>query len=295
MNKFVFAILVIVTTSLMGSSFTIGKMALAYSTPLLLVGLRFLLAGLIMATIVKLLKRPHPTLGRDWLRMAIIGFAQTTGVMGCTFVGLRTITAGEISILTFTNPLLVIILTTIFLKSRYRSRQWIGVVIGFIGVFLTLGAHLDLKFGTMLGLLAAVSWAIGTLLIKKWGGSLDIWVLTAYQMFFGGVALLLLSIVLETPAFAINLQSVLLLTWLAIMASIVQFAGWFFLLQKGDPGKVSAFLFLAPFFGVLSGWFLLDEQISWYVIVGGLLIFVGIFLVNWQSKPVKAGEVSIES
>ncbi|WP_273847285.1 EamA family transporter, partial [Halalkalibacter alkalisediminis] len=58
------------------------------------------------------------------------------------------------------------------------------------------------------------------------------------------------------------------------------------LLEKGDPGKVSAFLFLAPFFGVLSGWVLLGEAIEWYVMLGGLLIFIGIFLVNWRGKSV---------
>lgn len=127
---------------------------------------------------------------------------------------------------------------------------------------------------------------------KKWGNEFNTWVLTAYQMLFGGIILLIGSLILENPYFRITGTSISIVLWLAIMASIVQFAGWFYLLQKGDPGKTSAFLFLAPFFGVLSGWLILDETINWYVTIGGLCIFTGIFLVNWtSSRKMEAGSL----
>lgn len=284
MNKYLYGLLVVATTSLMGSAFAIGKVGLIYSSPILLVALRFTIAGIIMAMIVLLLKRTHPRTCKDWFQVFIIGFFQTAGVMGCIFVSLETITAGESSILTFINPLLVIIFGTIFLKMSYRRLQWIGVIVGFIGVFITFGAQLSIKIGTLLGFMSAVSWAIGTLLIKTWGQKFDVWVLTAYQMLFGGIVLFFASFILERPFFEITALSVTILLWLAIMASIVQFAIWFYLLHKGDPGKTSAFLFLAPFFGVLSGWVLLKEPIHWYVMVGGIFIFLGIFLANWTPK-----------
>lgn len=183
MNKYIYGLLVILTTSLMGSAFAIGKIGLHYSSPILLVALRFFIAGIVMAIIVMLLKRPHPKTFIDWAKMFIIGFFQTAGVMGCIFVSLKTITAGESSILTFTNPLLVIIFGTIFLKLSYRKLQWFGVLLGFTGVFITFGAHLSIKIGTFLGFMSAVSWAIGTLLIKSWGQKLDVWVLTAYRCY----------------------------------------------------------------------------------------------------------------
>jgi len=284
MNKYIYGLLVIITTSLMGSAFAIGKIGLIYSSPILLVALRFTIAGIVMAFIVIALKRPHPRSFSDWMKIFIIGFFQTAGVMGCIFVSLKTITAGESSILTFINPLLVIIFGTIFLKLSYRKMQWIGVVLGFVGVFITFGAHVSIKIGTFLGFMSAVSWAVGTLLIKTWGQKLDVWVLTAYQMFFGGIVLFLSSFILEKPFFEATSLSIFILLWLALMASVVQFAIWFYLLHIGDPGKTSAFLFLAPFFGVLSGWILLQEPIYWYVALGGIFIFIGIFLANWTPK-----------
>lgn len=266
----------------MGSSFTVGKIGLTYVSPLLLVGLRFSLAGLIMAFFVK--QKPLPDHFKDWFKVFAIGMFQTAGVMGCIFLSLRYITAGVSSILTFTNPLLVVILGTVFLGIRYRFSQWAGAVIGILGVFITLGFQMQFSPGILLGLGAAISWSIATILIKRWGYQLNIWVLTAYQMLFGGIALLIMGVTLETPRLEINGVSISIILWLAIMASIVQFAIWFYLINQGDPGKTSAFLFLAPFFGVLTGWLLLDEVVEWYVYLGGALIFIGIFLVNWTFK-----------
>ncbi len=283
-NRVVFGLLVVITTSLMGSSFAVGKIGLQHVSPLLLVGIRFTLAGILMAILVRLFRRKHPDARRLWLRIAWIGLFQTAGVMGCIFLSLRTITAGESAILTFTNPLLVVIFGTLTLGLRYRALQWSGVVLGFMGVFITMGSEINWAIGTLFGSLSAVSWAIGTLLIKQWGSQFDTWVLTAYQMLFGGILLLMVSFAFETQAFVLNGESVFVIIWLAIPASIVQFAIWFFLLQNGNPGKVSAFLFLAPFFGVLTGWLLLGEGIGWSLAAGGSLIFLGIFLVNWPEK-----------
>ncbi|HLR60411.1 MAG TPA: DMT family transporter [Pseudogracilibacillus sp.] len=284
MNKLVYSFLVILTTSLMGSAFAIGKIGLDYASPIMLVALRFTIAGVVMGLIVYLLKRPHPKDLKSWCHIFVIGAFQTAGVMGCIFVSLKTITAGESSILTFMNPLLVVIFGTIFLKYHYRKLQWLGVSLGFLGVFITFGAHLSIKTGTILGFGSAVSWAIGTLLIKTWGMKIDVWVLTAYQMLFGGIILFVSSFFLEDVFFIINFSSLTILLWLAIMASVVQFAIWFYLLQTGDPGKTSAFLFLAPFFGVLSGAILLNEPIHWYVVLGGGFIFMGIFFANWMPQ-----------
>jgi len=278
-HPLMFASLVVITTSLMGSSFAVGKMGLTYFSPLLLVGFRFTLAGILMALWVW--RKPLPSSVQDWGKLLLIGFLQTASVMGCIFLSLRTITAGESSILTFMNPLLVVIWGTVFLGMKYRLAQWLGVLIGIIGVVITLGSQVQVEAGTWFGIGSAVAWSAATILVKKWGAAFHLWVMTAYQMLFGGLLLLLMGVTLETPQMIITPGSVLIVLWLAVMASIVQFATWFTLLQKGDPGRTSAFLFLAPFFGVLSGWLLLGEEIQWHVYLGGVFIFAGIFLVNW--------------
>ncbi|MBD3109941.1 EamA family transporter [Bacillus sp. AGMB 02131] len=284
MSTIKFSSLIILTTFLLGSSFTVVKMGLAYSSPLLLAALRFLVAGIVMAIFVLLFKRPHPKEWKSWWKVVLIGSLQTAGVMGCIFLSLRTITAGESSILTFTNPLLVVIFATLFLKSRYRLYQWGGVLMGLVGVSITIGAQIEFKAGIIYGIISAVFWAVSTLLVNQWGASFDTWVLSAYQMLFGGLILLAVSFLLEEPLFEMNGESLLILLWLGIMSSVVQFAVWYYLLQNGEPGKTSTFLFLAPFFGVMTGWLLLDDPLYPSILIGGLLIIIGIYLVNGNFK-----------
>src|SRR5699024_6956103 len=116
MNKYLYGLLVVITTSLMGSAFAIRKIGLAYASPILLVSFRFIIAVVLMGVFVWLLKRTHPNNMKQSWHMFVIGSLQTAGVMDCIFVSLYTITAGESSILTFINPLLVVIFGTIFLK-----------------------------------------------------------------------------------------------------------------------------------------------------------------------------------
>ncbi|AEI40897.1 DMT family transporter [Paenibacillus mucilaginosus] len=281
MNPISYLLLILLATSLMGSSFAAGKLGLPYVSPLLLVGIRFTLAGGLMAGWAGLRKLPLPADRADWGRLLLIGSLQTAGVMGCIFLSLRTITAGESSILTFMNPLLVVVLGTLFRGWRYRPVQWLGVLTGFAGAAVTLGGGLRLEAGTLLGLGSAFSWAAATLLVKAWGARFHTSVLTAYQMLFGGLILLVLSILAETPKLQWNAVSVGVILYLALLGSIVQFAAWYYLLSRGDPGRTSAFLFLAPFFGVLSGSLVLGEEITGRTAAGGALIFAGIFLVNW--------------
>ncbi|GKV56274.1 EamA family transporter [Sporosarcina sp. NCCP-2222] len=294
MKTIKFTVLTIFTTFLMGSSFAVVKLGLPYSSPLLLAALRFILAGILMGAIVIKLKRPHPTSGINWLKLFCIGSLQTAGVMGCIFLSLRTISASESSILTFTNPLLVVVFGTLFFKTRYKFYQWIGVLLGMIGVIITMGAQIKFEVGIVFGFLSAVFWALATLLVKQWGDVFDTWVLSAYQMLFGGVLLLVGSFLFEQPFFHLNAHSILLLLWLSIMSSILQFAVWYYLLSTSDPGKTSAYLFLAPFFGVISGWFLLGERLYPSLLAGGLFIIVGIYLVNrtFQTKREYQGIVN---
>ncbi|GGI44541.1 EamA family transporter [Paenibacillus marchantiophytorum] len=290
MNKFKYICLILVTTFVMGVAFPVGKIGMLYATPFFLMGIRFVLAGGLLALLVA--KKPRPRGGRQWLKSAVIGLFQSAGVMGCAYYSMHWITSSESSIITCTNPLIVIVLGTFLTGAKYRGRQWLGVAVGFVGVAMTFGLHMKFQIGTFIGFAGAVCFAAATLLIKRWGAEFDMTVLAAYQMLAGGMVLLLLSAFTEHAYFTFTGTSVLVVLWLVIMGSIVQFSLWFYLLRNGDPAKTSAFLFLVPLFGVLSSWLLLGEQIAWYVSVGGAFICLGIFLVNWEGKSHAAANLA---
>ncbi|MCS7461948.1 EamA family transporter [Paenibacillus doosanensis] len=282
MNKYKYVGLVVLTTFIMGIAFPVGKIGMDYAPPFFLMGLRYVLAGGLLALIAA--RKPQPRGMKQWGRAAVIGLFQSAGVMGCVYYSMRWVTSSESAIITFMNPLLVIVLGTLFTGASYRRRQWLGVLAGFIGVVLTFGLHFEFRPGLLICFAGAVCFAAATLLIKRWGAAFDMTVLAAYQMAAGGIALLLLSTMTERPHFEMTVTSVAVLVWLVVICSIVQFTVWFYLLQSGDPAKTSSFLFLAPLFGVLTSWLLLGENIRWYVGLGGAWIAFGIFLVNWEVR-----------
>ncbi|PYE49534.1 EamA family transporter [Paenibacillus barcinonensis] len=278
LNPVKYILLIIITTLIMGTSFPVGKIGMGYAPPFLLMGLRYILAGSVMALVLR--KRPLPRRWQEWVKIILIGLFQSAGVMGCVYYSMNWISSSESAIITFTNPLLVIVFSAMLYGITYRFSQWIGVIVGFAGILFTFGWHISLTPGTWIGLCGAISFAISTLLIKRWGKHFDTFVLTSYQMLAGGLLLLLLSLWVEEPHFTVTTVSVLSLFYLTLICSIVQFSLWFYLLQNSDPAQTSSFLFLAPFFGVLSSWVMLGEQIQWFVGAGGMLIGLGIYLVN---------------
>lgn len=102
--------LVLLTTMLMGSTFAVGKLGFVDAPPLILAGLRFVLAGGLMIIILQVRHRPVPRGRMAWLKIALVGLLLTAGTTGPAFLSLRTISAGESALLLFTNPLLVVVL-----------------------------------------------------------------------------------------------------------------------------------------------------------------------------------------
>ncbi|MFC5405963.1 DMT family transporter [Cohnella soli] len=286
MNNYKYAGLVILTTLLMGLSFPVGKIAMEYAPPFFLMGIRFVIAGGILAAVVG--NKGRPRKAYDWMRANLIGFFQSAGVMGCAYYSMNWVSSGESSILTSLSPLFVIMLSSMLHRIRYRISQWAGVAIGFVGILTAFGFRVDFEPGTWIGLGGAFSFAVATLMTKKWGGDFGTKALAGYQMLFGGILLLVLGLATEQPRFEVATASIIALLWLVFLSSIATFLLWYYLLSYGDAAKTSAFLFLMPLFGLLTSWLLLDERVHAAVYVGGALVCIGIYLVN--REPAAGGK-----
>lgn len=272
--------LLLLTTFLMGIAFPVGKIGLDFAPPFLLMGLRFFFAGGLLALLSA--RKRQPKGAKQWLQAGTLGLFQSAGVMGFAYYSMRWITSGESAIITSTSPLMLIVLGAVMNGAKYRVWQWLGVIVGFVGVMFTFGLHLEIEPGTFICFAGAVCFTIATLILNRIGPAFDLKVLAAYQMMAGGIALLVLSGATEDLYFSVTVTSVTVLLWLVVMCSIVQFSVWFYLLQNSDPARTSAFLFLVPLFGVLTSWLLLGEQVTWHVYAGGAMICFGIFMVNWR-------------
>jgi probable blue pigment (indigoidine) exporter len=281
MSRLKYFSFIFLATFLMGSSFGIGKLTMQYFPPLHLIAFRFAIAGLVMIPILFVLRYPFPKDIKDWGKAALIGSLQTAGVMASIFIGMKYIPSGMSSVITFTNPLLIALVSGFFLKERLTVLQISGIVIGLLGVGLAVLGETKWGLGIFIAFIAPVSWTIATILIKKWSHSFNNFVLSGLQMGFGSLVLFVLAWILEPNAqMSWSMMSVSLLLWLGIPASVVQFTLWFYVLSKGDAAKTSSFLFLAPIFGILTGTILLDERLQWIQFVGGALVMASLYLVN---------------
>lgn len=294
-----FILLLLTATFFMGSSFPTGKFLIAHEIipPFYLGGTRFIGAGILLLLYCAIrYGRAHiiPTakdsLIRGFCSVLIIGLLQTASAIGFLNLALERIDSALASVLFFTNPLWVLILGHFLHIDRLSLQPFFGVLLGIAGVFLCLNVE---KEGSMIGMLfalcGAISWAICTLgsknLLKIDNPAV---VLTGWQMLLGGIILYLISLISHETYSPLQLSNLgwLNFLWLMLPASIGSFSLWFLALQKGGAAQASSFLFLAPMFASLLSILFLSEQLSLKFLLGCLLIFSAIYLINRpQKKP----------
>lgn len=290
-----FAVTILASTFLMGSSFVSGKILLEQGfDPLMLVGWRFFLAA--MATLPLVFMQggswranllPRHLDARQVLVIAIIVLTQTTAVMSLLFLAMRTVSASTAAILLFTNPVWVAVGNRLFFAQPLKANRLLGLVTGLVGVALAIGADVAKDpqpgawIGVTLGLGAAVSWATATLIIKRNPVAVGTWTLSFWQLFIGALGALACALLAgEHWPDHLSIQQWGWFAWLAIPASTGSFGLWFVALKQADATSTSGWLFLAPMFAVLLSWAVLDIQLSVWQCLGGLLVAASIWLMN---------------
>jgi drug/metabolite transporter (DMT)-like permease len=296
-------------TLLMASSFIAGKALLATGIPsFLLIGWRFVLATLAALPLVRLdgpgfLTRLVPSGfgARRWIVLALIGIVQTGGLMGFLFLGLRTISPSTTAILIFTNPIWVALLGRLILGERLTAPRIGGLVCGVLGVAFALGFdHLadEPLRGKLLALAGAVCFAVATVATKRAALPIGVWAFNFWQMAAGTLVLLALAVVQGGALPQFGLGDWGWFVWLAIPGSTGAIGLWFEALRRGGATRTSGYLFLVPLFTVLMAAALLGARLSWPQGVGGVLIGLGLWLVNRPARaqtPPSAGIAAMAS
>lgn len=303
-----FAVTLIASTFLMGSSFVAGKILLHGGfPPMILVGWRFLVAALATLPLVRFDHRGiigglfPPKAGLRDLALAVsIGLLQTAAVMGLVFLAMTSISASTAAILIFTNPIWVALLSRLFLGEALHGVRIAGLILGMAGVTLALGpdpnalaAGAALQ-GEFISILAALCWAAATVVNKRANSQLGSWALSFWQMLIGAVTLLAIAYAKgkSWPASTSPAQWGWFL-WLAIPASTGSFGLWFVALARGGATRTSGYLFLAPLFAVILSFFVLGTVLSWLQVGGGLLIGIALWLVN-REPPARNSRERLE-
>jgi drug/metabolite transporter (DMT)-like permease len=267
------------------SAFIAGKFGLRSAPPLLFLSVRFALAASVTLIIASVLRHRFPRTGREWFVIAVLGLLNNTLYLGLSFFGLKSVSAGLVTIIASTNPLLTAVLAYWVLDEGLGLRKLVGLGLGVAGVTLIMrhriAAGMDDGMGVMLVVLGTAAMAAATVLFKKERSQVSLLVVNALQLLFGSLGLLPVALCLEDPgAIHVDMRFILAQAHLVLAVSLLAMIIWFRLLEKTTASNASALHFINPAIGMFLGWLLLGEHISPSDFVGIIPVAFGIALVT---------------
>jgi drug/metabolite transporter (DMT)-like permease len=293
-NKFNASLKAFFAVVVWGASFVAIKVALKYISPVALVWLRFSVGMIILGAAVLIRRQFALPKGKDWLYFALLGFLGITFHQWLQSTGLVTSQATTTGWIVASMPVFIAVLGWLVLKEKLNWLQALGILLAAFGVLLVvthgnLNSLVSGKFGTpgdILILISAPNWAVFTILSRRGLKTYPAALMMFYVMAFGW---LFSSVLFVAGRGWESIHNIATNGWLAlgflgIFCSGMAYIFWYDALKVLPVAKVGTFLYIEPVVTVIVSFFLLGEKITLAGVLGGLVILLGVGLVN-QTKP----------
>ncbi|HEX2116985.1 MAG TPA: EamA family transporter [Alphaproteobacteria bacterium] len=269
--------LVLIVMVIWGLNFVVAKWGLEQFPPIFMMGLRFGLVALLLLPFVKLPKKQ------------LRGIALLSVTLGCVhfslmFTGLKGTDAAAAAIAIQIQVPFAALIAAVVLKDRLGWRRAGGMALAFLGIVIMAGEPRLSGNLWPLALIIAASfmWAVANVQIKQLG-AVDGFALNAYLGLFAAPQLFLVSAVLENgqiealrAADWVGWSAVL---YMAVLVTIISYVMWYRVLRRYTVNQAMPFTLLVPVLGVLSAALLLDEPLTWRVILGGVATIAGVAVI----------------
>ena len=261
--------------------------------PLLAMGIRFLIAGILLALIISLRQGPSELkIPRAELRSSLLmGFLLLGFGIGTVSIAQAYVPSGIVALIIAALPLWIAIFRTIS-GERLAKVSWLGLVIGFAGVALLLKPgsitpvseieNSKLFLFMLLVLLGNIGWALGTFLAPRFPLPKNTLVFTAYEMLAGGISLTLAGFVKGesiSDFLDATTWSWLWFIYLIIFGSIAAYTAYLWLVANAPVSLTATYAYVNPIIAVALGALFLNEKITSSYALGGLIILIGVVLV----------------
>jgi drug/metabolite transporter (DMT)-like permease len=258
--------------------------------PLLLAGARFTLAGLMMLAVT--VRRPAPDrrpdpLGRkQWVAAAIIGTALPFGGNGLVSLAEKRVSSGTAALVVATVPVWAALIAAVIGRERLTRHHLAGVGLGFAGVVALVagsGSGRSDVLGTVIVVIAALSWASGSIYSQTAPAVRRPLVMTGMEMLCGGIVSLIVGFATNEQA-SLHLGSVparawVGFAWLVVAGSIVAYTAYVWLLANVRIGLVMTYAFVNPVVAVLLGAVVLSEPFTTRSVLATLAVVGGVVLM----------------
>lgn len=220
---------------------------------------------------------------RDWRFLLVIGIINSAIPFFCYSFAALYIPASLSVIINSMSPMFGAVFATAILKEKLTITKGFGLLFGTFGVALITGSK-SAKSGVFVYLaiaaclIATICYGFSGAIIKKYAKGIEAKAMAGGSQFFAGLALLPFLIVGGTKS-DINFQIAIIAVVFAVLCSAIAYLIYYHLMKEIGPTKTLTVTFIMPVFGILWGFIFLNEKLIPQMLIGGIIILLGTFLV----------------
>lgn len=271
------------------SGYVAGKAALPFVGPYTMIFLRFSSAAVILLAVALVTRAPWPQTWKDAGHIAVVGLL----IQAMQFSGLYTginlgVSAGVSSLIVGTMPIFVALGAGVFLSERIKAYQWLGLIIGLVGVALVVSEKLSFGEATVGGyvaiLFALLGITLGTLYQKKFCTGMDLRTGGFIQLSIAATVAFVAAYTLEDLQFTVTPTFLFATSWMSLVNSIGAISVLYVMIRRGEASKVASLFYLIPGVTALMAFVILGETLHSLAIVGFALTAFGVYLNNRQDN-----------
>ena len=272
-----------------GTTYLAIRVALETVPVLLVAGLRWMTAGVLLCGILLAMGRRLPPL-RMWGPLILLGVLMN--IMGNGFVvfAQQYVASGLTAVMIATTPFWSALLERMLPSGeRFSTRALIGLAIGFSGIVILVwpemsqgGASGRAFVGGVIAIqLACIGWVIGTSYARRHELGNDPFPSTALQMVFSGVMLLSAATVRgDWAELSFTPRTLAAMAYLSVAGSLVAYSAYIYAIQHLRLSLVSMYAYINPIIAVALGTVLLGEPLSPRILLAALLVLAGTWIVG---------------
>jgi drug/metabolite transporter (DMT)-like permease len=273
-----------------GSTYLAIDIAIQSIPPALMCAVRFSIAGVVMLAVCAATGR------RIWYSARQIALAAVVGIL-LLMGGNMTLAWAELSVpsglaalIIAITPLWFLVLDSLLLgRHRISWRGKAGLALGMVGLMVlfwpelhstsALGRRELLSCTALLG--GSFSWALGSVLSKRWQSGMDGFSATGWQMTAAGAGSFLFALVLgDFSHVTWTARGLGAVTYLVVCGSWVGYTAYIYLLEHVPTSKVSTYAYVNPVIAVFLGWLILHERVDRFIVMGSVIVVLSVILVT---------------
>jgi len=286
-----------------GSTYLAIDIAVQSIPPALMCGVRFSIAGVVMLIVCAATGRIIWYSAKQIALAAVVGILLLMGGNLTLSWAELSVPSGLAALIVAITPLWFLVLDSLLLGHHHISwRGKAGLALGIAGLFVlfwpelhatsALGRRELLASLSLIG--GSFSWALGSVLSKRWQSGVDVFSGTAWQVTAAGLANLMFALVLgDFSRVAWTTRGVGAVLYLVVCGSWIGYTAYIWLLEHVPTSKVSTYAYVNPVVAVFLGWLILHERVDRFILMGSVIVVLSVILVTSAKVKEKEKEVPV--